>query len=95
LDPHPEPARAVKQFFDWCEAHRVGLDDIEPIAIAAMAESEVRRNKNYDRRFQAVAIEMSERALDLQALAFKHAQQVNSALALSGRQSQEYLLGLT
>jgi hypothetical protein len=26
-------ARAVKQFFDWCEDHRLGLDDIEPIAI--------------------------------------------------------------
>src|SRR5215470_3092069 len=31
-------ARAVKQFFDWCEDHRLGLDDIEPIAIAAYIE---------------------------------------------------------
>jgi hypothetical protein len=28
-------ARAVKRFFDWCEDHRLGLEDIEPIAIAA------------------------------------------------------------
>src|SRR5260370_18662500 len=27
-------ARAVKRFFDWCEDHHLGLDDIEPIAIA-------------------------------------------------------------
>jgi len=31
-------ARAVKQFFDWCENHRLGLDDIERIAIAAYIE---------------------------------------------------------
>ena len=31
-------ARAVKQFFDWCEDHRLGLDDIEPIAIATYIE---------------------------------------------------------
>ena len=28
-------ARAVKRFFDWCEDHRLGLEDIEPIVIAA------------------------------------------------------------
>jgi integrase/recombinase XerD len=31
-------AHAVKQFFDWCEDHRLGLDDIEPIAVAAYIE---------------------------------------------------------
>ncbi len=31
-------ARAVKRFFDWCEDHHLGLDDIEPIAIAAYIE---------------------------------------------------------
>ena len=31
-------ARAVREFFDWCEDHRLGLDDIEPIAIAAYIE---------------------------------------------------------
>src|ERR1700760_3551895 len=31
-------ARAVKQFFDWCEDHRLALDDIEPIAIATYIE---------------------------------------------------------
>jgi integrase/recombinase XerD len=31
-------ARAVKQFFDWCEDHRLKLDDIEPIAIATYIE---------------------------------------------------------
>src|ERR1700687_6175115 len=31
-------ARAVKQFFDWCDARHLGLDDIEPIAIAAYIE---------------------------------------------------------
>src|SRR5229473_88870 len=31
-------ARAVKQFFDWCDDHRLSLDDIEPIAIAAYIE---------------------------------------------------------
>jgi hypothetical protein len=30
--------RAVKQFRDWCEEHRLGLDDIEPVAIAAYIE---------------------------------------------------------
>jgi site-specific recombinase XerD len=28
-------ARAVKCFFDWCDEHHLGLEDIEPIAIAA------------------------------------------------------------
>src|SRR5271170_5970874 len=31
-------ARAVKQFFDWCDVHRLDLDDIEPIAISAYIE---------------------------------------------------------
>src|ERR1700730_11171793 len=31
-------ARAVKRFFDWCEDHHLGLEDIEPIAIAAYIE---------------------------------------------------------
>ena len=31
-------ARAVKQFFDWCEDHRLGLDDVEPITVAAYVE---------------------------------------------------------
>ncbi len=31
-------ARAVKQFFDWCDARDLGLDDIEPIAISAYIE---------------------------------------------------------
>jgi site-specific recombinase XerD len=31
-------ARAVKEFFDWCEDHHLGLEDIEPIAIAAYIE---------------------------------------------------------
>src|ERR1700681_1809430 len=31
-------ARAVKQFFDWCDARQLGLDDIEPIAISAYIE---------------------------------------------------------
>jgi len=31
-------ARAVKYFFDWCQDQRLGLDDIEPIAIAAYIE---------------------------------------------------------
>jgi site-specific recombinase XerD len=31
-------ARAVKHFFDWCQDQRLGLDDIEPIAIAAYIE---------------------------------------------------------
>jgi site-specific recombinase XerD len=31
-------ARAVKQFLDWCEDHHLGLEDIEPIAIAAYIE---------------------------------------------------------
>src|SRR6266446_9467942 len=30
--------RAVKRFFDWCEDHHLGLDDIEPIVIAAYIE---------------------------------------------------------
>jgi hypothetical protein len=32
-------ARAVKRFFDWCEDHHLGLEDIEPIAIAAYIEA--------------------------------------------------------
>jgi hypothetical protein len=28
-------ARAVKRFFDWCDEHHLGLEDIEPIAISA------------------------------------------------------------
>jgi site-specific recombinase XerD len=31
-------ARAVKRFFDWCDDHHLGLNDIEPIAIAAYIE---------------------------------------------------------
>src|SRR6516225_3118787 len=31
-------ARAVKRFFDWCDDHHLGLEDIEPIAIAAYVE---------------------------------------------------------
>jgi integrase/recombinase XerD len=31
-------ARAVKQFFDWCEDRRLGLDDIEPMTVAAYIE---------------------------------------------------------
>jgi site-specific recombinase XerD len=31
-------AHAVKQFFDWCEDHRLGLEDIEPVASAAYIE---------------------------------------------------------
>ena len=31
-------ARAVKRFFDWCDAHHLGLEDIEPIAISAYIE---------------------------------------------------------
>jgi integrase/recombinase XerD len=31
-------ARAVKQFFDWCDAHHRSMDDIEPIAISAYIE---------------------------------------------------------
>jgi integrase/recombinase XerD len=31
-------ARAVKRFFDWCGDHHLGLEDIEPIAIAAYIE---------------------------------------------------------
>src|SRR5207237_8834367 len=31
-------ARAVKRFFDWCDGHHLGLEDIEPIAIAAYIE---------------------------------------------------------
>jgi hypothetical protein len=29
------PTRAVKRFFDWCDEHHLGLEDIEPIAISA------------------------------------------------------------
>ena len=31
-------ARAVKQFFDWCEERRLALDDIEPMTVAAYIE---------------------------------------------------------
>jgi site-specific recombinase XerD len=31
-------ARAVKRFFDWCDEHHLGLEDIEPIAISAYIE---------------------------------------------------------
>ncbi|MGO9057668.1 MAG: tyrosine-type recombinase/integrase [Candidatus Binataceae bacterium] len=31
-------ARAVKQFFDWCQDGQLGLDDIEPITVAAYIE---------------------------------------------------------
>src|ERR1700756_5092900 len=31
-------ARAVKRFFDWCDELHLGLEDIEPIAIAAYIE---------------------------------------------------------
>jgi integrase/recombinase XerD len=31
-------ARAVKQFFDWSEDRRLGLDDIEPVTVAAYIE---------------------------------------------------------
>ena len=30
-------AHAVKRFFDWCEDHHLGLEDIEAIAIAIPA----------------------------------------------------------
>jgi hypothetical protein len=36
---HPDGVRACgKRFFDWCDKHHVGLEDIEPIAIAAYIE---------------------------------------------------------
>jgi hypothetical protein len=31
-------ARAVKQFLDWREGHRLSLDDVEPIANASYYE---------------------------------------------------------
>jgi integrase/recombinase XerD len=31
-------ARAVKQFFDWCDKHKLELDDIEPLSVAAYIE---------------------------------------------------------
>src|SRR6266581_1139827 len=31
-------ARAVKQFFDWCEDRLLALDDIEPMTVAAYIE---------------------------------------------------------
>ena len=31
-------ARAVKQFFDWTEAQKLRLDDIEPVTVAAYVE---------------------------------------------------------
>jgi hypothetical protein len=30
--------RAVKRFFDWCDDHHLGLENIEPIAVAAYIE---------------------------------------------------------
>ncbi len=36
-------AQAVRQFFDWCQARRLGLRDIEPVAVAAYIESLQRR----------------------------------------------------
>jgi len=30
--------RAVKQFFDWCDEHRLGLADIEAITLATYIE---------------------------------------------------------
>jgi integrase/recombinase XerD len=39
-------AGAVKQFFDWSEHCRVGLGDIEPIAIAACIEHSVQTQPN-------------------------------------------------
>jgi hypothetical protein len=32
------PTRAVKRFFDWCDEHHLGLEDIELISIAAYIE---------------------------------------------------------
>jgi hypothetical protein len=37
-------ARGVKRFFDWCDDHRLGLNDIEPIAIAALYRGARLRN---------------------------------------------------
>src|ERR1700752_1222753 len=31
-------ARAVKEFFDWTESQNLGLDDIEPVTVAAYVE---------------------------------------------------------
>ena len=31
-------ARAVKQFFDWCDKHKLELNDIEPLSVAAYIE---------------------------------------------------------
>ena len=31
-------ARAVRRFFDWCEGHRIALDKIEPMLVAAYIE---------------------------------------------------------
>ncbi len=31
-------ARAVRRFFDWCDAHRIELDQIEPMLVAAYIE---------------------------------------------------------
>jgi integrase/recombinase XerD len=31
-------ARAVKQFFDWCEEHRLKLQDVEAISVATYVE---------------------------------------------------------
>jgi integrase/recombinase XerD len=31
-------ARTIKRFFDWCDEHHLGLEDIEPIAISAYIE---------------------------------------------------------
>src|ERR1700756_1591883 len=32
-------ARAVKQFFDWCDDRRIKLEDIEPISVATYSNS--------------------------------------------------------
>src|SRR5246127_5637976 len=31
-------ARAVKQFFDWCDDRRLRLEEIEPLSVAAYIE---------------------------------------------------------
>jgi site-specific recombinase XerD len=38
-------AQAVRQFLDWCQARRLGLRDIEPVAVAAYIESLQRRDE--------------------------------------------------
>src|SRR6516165_4870061 len=39
-------AQAVSQFLDWCQARRLGLRDIEPVAVAAYIEWLPRREEN-------------------------------------------------